>query len=148
MDKHYLTPLFQPDTVAVFAGNHEDPASQIPHARTLCAALTGQRLQGRINQQFLITVGLTGRGINQPRPFAQDNILAAAESHITDLRTDGEDPIGFRVVRHHSCMMPSAAVPCDAWCDRVIACPNGAARTVTGTGEQRAPALSRAYPVP
>jgi acetyltransferase len=48
MDKHYLTPLFQPDTIAVFAGNHEDPASQIPHARTLCAALTGQRFSGTL----------------------------------------------------------------------------------------------------
>ena len=48
MDKHYLTPLFQPDTVAVFAGNHEDPASQIPHARTLCAALTAQRFSGTL----------------------------------------------------------------------------------------------------
>ena len=48
MDKHYLTPLFQPDTIAVFAGNHEDPASQIPHARTLCAALTAQRFSGTL----------------------------------------------------------------------------------------------------
>ena len=48
MDKHYLTPLFQPDTIAVFAGNHEDPANQIPHARTLCAALTGQRFSGTL----------------------------------------------------------------------------------------------------
>lgn len=48
MDKHYLTPLFQPDTIAVFAGNHEDPDSQIAHARTLCAALTGQRFSGTL----------------------------------------------------------------------------------------------------
>lgn len=48
MDKHYLTPLFQPDTIAVFAGDHEDPDSQIPHARNLCAALTGQRFSGNL----------------------------------------------------------------------------------------------------
>ena len=46
MDKHYLTPLFQPESIAVFAGNHEDPDSQIAHARTLCAALTGPRVSG------------------------------------------------------------------------------------------------------
>ncbi|MBL8387323.1 MAG: bifunctional acetate--CoA ligase family protein/GNAT family N-acetyltransferase [Hydrogenophaga sp.] len=48
MDKHYLTPLFQPESIAVFAGNHEDPASQIPHARQLCAALTAQRFSGTL----------------------------------------------------------------------------------------------------
>ncbi len=48
MDKHYLTPLFQPESIAVFAGNHEDPDSQIAHARTLCAALTGQRFSGTL----------------------------------------------------------------------------------------------------
>lgn len=48
MDKHYLTPLFQPDSIAVFAGNHEDPASQAPYARTLCEALTGQRYTGTL----------------------------------------------------------------------------------------------------
>ena len=48
MDKHYLTPLFQPESIAVFAGNHEDPDSQIPHARALCAALTDQRFTGNL----------------------------------------------------------------------------------------------------
>jgi acetyltransferase len=48
MDKHYLTPLFQPETIAVFAGNHEDPDSQIAHARSLCAALTAQRFSGTL----------------------------------------------------------------------------------------------------
>lgn len=48
MDKHYLTPLFQPESIAVFAGNHEDPASQIPHARHLCAVLTAQRFSGSL----------------------------------------------------------------------------------------------------
>ena len=101
------------------------------------ATLTGERQQGRIDQQFLLTVGLACRGIDQPRPFAQDNVLAAAESHVADLRTDGEDLVGYRVVRHHSGMMPSAAVPCDAWCDRVIAYPNCAL-----LGPSRVPASS------
>ena len=71
-------------------------------------------------------------------------MLAATESHVADLRPDGEDLIGHRVERHHPCMVPSGAVPCDAWCDRVIAGPNGAplGPPLTGTGEQ--PARQRA----
>ncbi|MGM9424634.1 bifunctional acetate--CoA ligase family protein/GNAT family N-acetyltransferase [Hydrogenophaga sp. MI9] len=57
MDKHYLTPLFQPESIAVFAGNHEDPASQIAHARTLCAALTGQRFSGTLTFLDIHTSG-------------------------------------------------------------------------------------------
>ncbi len=47
MDKHYLTPLFQPDTIAIFAGDHEQPDAQTPQARQLCAALTAQNFKGR-----------------------------------------------------------------------------------------------------
>lgn len=47
MDKHYLTPLFQPETVAVFAGK-ETPESQTPQARTLVEALTTQRFSGNL----------------------------------------------------------------------------------------------------
>ena len=47
MDKHYLTPLFQPDTIAVFVGNHDDPDGQTAHARNLTAALTAQRFTGK-----------------------------------------------------------------------------------------------------
>lgn len=47
MDKHYLTPLFQPESIAVFAGGRE-PDQQTPHARALIEALTAQRFQGRL----------------------------------------------------------------------------------------------------
>jgi acetyltransferase len=39
MDKHYLTPLFQPETIAVFAGASDQPETQI-RRRALVEALT------------------------------------------------------------------------------------------------------------
>ena len=46
MDQHYLTPLFQPETIAVFAGKSQDPAQQTSQAKALVEALTAQRYQG------------------------------------------------------------------------------------------------------
>ena len=48
MDKHYLTPLFSPDSIAVFAGAVDDPASQTPQARALLQALRAQRFTGTL----------------------------------------------------------------------------------------------------
>jgi acetyltransferase len=39
MDKHYLTPLFAPKSVVVFAGNHEDPSGQTEYGRFLASNL-------------------------------------------------------------------------------------------------------------
>ncbi|MCU0927033.1 MAG: acetate--CoA ligase family protein, partial [Hydrogenophaga sp.] len=47
MDKHYLTPLFQPETIAVFS-NRETPERQMPQARALVEALTAQRFSGQL----------------------------------------------------------------------------------------------------
>lgn len=48
MDKHYLTPLFAPESIVVFAGTADDPASQTSQARTLHEALVAQRYSGRL----------------------------------------------------------------------------------------------------
>ena len=49
MDKHYLTPLFQPESIAVFAGSQNTEQEQrTAHARALIEALTAQRFQGRL----------------------------------------------------------------------------------------------------
>ena len=48
MDKHYLTPLFAPQTVAVFAGRDEDEGLQHPQAKALHEALRAQRFTGRL----------------------------------------------------------------------------------------------------
>lgn len=46
MDKHFLTPLFQPQSVAVFAGPVETPEQLSPAAAGLIAALKSQRFGG------------------------------------------------------------------------------------------------------
>jgi acetyltransferase len=48
MDKHYLTPLFAPESIVVFAGQADDPGAQTTHARALHAALRAQRYSGRL----------------------------------------------------------------------------------------------------
>ena len=48
MDKHYLTPLFQPENIAVFAGKGAPPEQQTTQARILFAALTAQRFSGHL----------------------------------------------------------------------------------------------------
>ena len=39
MDKHYLTPLFMPESIAVIAGKLDHPDGQTPQAVALAAAL-------------------------------------------------------------------------------------------------------------
>ena len=51
MDKHYLTPLFAPASIVVFAGQADDPDTQTPRAKILHEALRAQRYTGKI--QFL-----------------------------------------------------------------------------------------------
>jgi len=48
MDKHYLTPLFSPESVVVFAGQADDPATQTTQARALQQALRAQRFSGTL----------------------------------------------------------------------------------------------------
>ncbi len=49
MDKHYLTSLLAPQSIAVFAGRSDDPASQTAHASVLHAALRAQRYAGTLH---------------------------------------------------------------------------------------------------
>jgi acetyltransferase len=46
MDKHYLTPLFSPESIVVFAGQADDPATQTTHAKALHEALRAQHYSG------------------------------------------------------------------------------------------------------
>jgi acetyltransferase len=48
MDKHYLTPLFTPASIVVFAGPPDTPEGQSAHACALQAALRGQRFSGTL----------------------------------------------------------------------------------------------------
>jgi acetyltransferase len=51
MDKHYLTPLFTPESVVVFAGGLDEPDTQTTQAKALIEALRAQRFAGTL--QFL-----------------------------------------------------------------------------------------------
>lgn len=51
MDKHYLTSLFAPTSIAVLAGSTDSPELLTPHAVTLHAALRAQKFKGTL--QFL-----------------------------------------------------------------------------------------------
>jgi acetyltransferase len=57
MDKHYLTPLFAPASIVVFAGQTEDPASLTPHAKVLHEALRAQNYSGKIQFMDITTSG-------------------------------------------------------------------------------------------
>lgn len=48
MDKHFLTPLFSPRSIAVFAGKPGEPASQTAQAQALHHALVAQRFAGTL----------------------------------------------------------------------------------------------------
>jgi acetyltransferase len=48
MDKHFLAPLFTPNSIVVFAGTVDDVASQTPQARALHQALRAQHFAGTL----------------------------------------------------------------------------------------------------
>ncbi|WP_210547265.1 bifunctional acetate--CoA ligase family protein/GNAT family N-acetyltransferase [Rhodoferax sp. PAMC 29310] len=48
MDKHFLSPLFSPESIVVLAGNMDDPEGQTPQARALHNALVAQRYTGTL----------------------------------------------------------------------------------------------------
>lgn len=48
MDKHFLTPLFSPRSIAVLAGKPDDPAAQTAQAQALHGALVAQRFAGTL----------------------------------------------------------------------------------------------------
>ena len=60
MDKHYLTSLLAPESIAVFAGRSDDPASQTAEARMLHAALRAQRFAGKLWFLDIHTSGTLG----------------------------------------------------------------------------------------
>ena len=57
MDKHYLTPLFCPESIAVFAGQADAPETLTPQAVALHAALRAQRYTGVLRFLDINTTG-------------------------------------------------------------------------------------------
>lgn len=48
MDKHFLTPLFSPNSIAVFIGKADDPSGQTAQAQALHQAIRAQRFTGTL----------------------------------------------------------------------------------------------------
>ena len=48
MDKHYLTPLFAPQSIIVLAGDPETPDAQTPYAQALHGLLKAKRFTGTL----------------------------------------------------------------------------------------------------
>ena len=48
MDKHFLSALFSPASIVVFAGKPDEPDSQTPQAKVLHQAITAQRFSGTL----------------------------------------------------------------------------------------------------
>ena len=57
MDKHYLTPLFSPESIVVFAGQVDDPVTQTTQAKALQQALRAQRFSGTLTFVDIHTSG-------------------------------------------------------------------------------------------
>ncbi len=57
MDKHYLTPLFSPGSIVVFAGDPDKPDSQTAQARTLQASLQSGGYQGELTYLDIHSTG-------------------------------------------------------------------------------------------
>ena len=57
MDKHYLTPLFSPGSIVVFAGDPDKPDSQTPQARTLLASLQSGGYPGELTYLDIRSTG-------------------------------------------------------------------------------------------
>ena len=57
MDKHFLTPLFSPKSIVVFAGQVDDPASQTLQAQALHQSLVSQQFSGKLTFLDINTIG-------------------------------------------------------------------------------------------
>ena len=79
MDKHYLTPLFTPESVVVFAGRLDEPDTQTAQAVALIEALRAQRFTGTL--QFL-DIQTTGTLADLAQAKADLAIIALADKDI------------------------------------------------------------------
>jgi acetyltransferase len=57
MDKHYLSPLFSPDSIVVFAGKVDDPASQSSYGRSISRQINDSGFAGTVT---FLDVGMSG----------------------------------------------------------------------------------------
>lgn len=84
MDKHYLTPLFEPQSIVLFTGPQDAPEQQTPQARALLAHMATQPFKGPVVPLDVHTTGTLG-DLAQARAdlaviaLPEDEILPALE---------------------------------------------------------------------
>ena len=91
MDPHYLTPLFAPRSIVVFAGTAQADEADWPQAATLLQALKAQRFQGTL--QFVDT---------QTRGTLADLVQTKADLAIIALPND-EIPAALELAGRIAC---------------------------------------------
>jgi len=57
MDKHYLSPLFEPQSIVLFTGPQDQPEAQTPQAKALLANMQAQPFKGQVTPLDARTVG-------------------------------------------------------------------------------------------
>jgi len=60
MDKHYLTPLFSPRSIVVFAGDIDQPELQSPQAQLVAEHLQASEFQGKVSYLDIRMQGTLG----------------------------------------------------------------------------------------
>jgi hypothetical protein len=94
MDKHFLSSLFSPGSIAVFAGKPEDPESQTPQARVLHQAITAQHYTGKL---VFLDVHASGTWPTWPTPMP---IWPSLRCHPTRCRQHWRLPGASNASRH------------------------------------------------
>jgi len=79
MDKHYLTPLFSPASIVVFAGKVDDPDSQSKYGRCISEQIRGSGFEGQVT--FLDT-GMSGTLGELAHSRADLAVIALAEEEL------------------------------------------------------------------
>ncbi|MDR2154517.1 MAG: bifunctional acetate--CoA ligase family protein/GNAT family N-acetyltransferase [Burkholderiaceae bacterium] len=79
MDKHYLTPLFEPASIILFTGPQNQPDKQTPQARALLAYLQAQTFKGRITP---LDTGTTGTLADLAQSQADLAVIALPDDEI------------------------------------------------------------------
>ena len=80
MDKHYLTPLFSPESIVVFAGQVDDPLTQTTQAKALQQALRAQRFSGTLT---FVDIHTSGTLADLAQTRADLAIIALAPGEVT-----------------------------------------------------------------
>jgi acetyltransferase len=111
MDKHYLTPLFLPESIVVFAGDPDAPDSQTPYARAMLAEWQRNGYAGTVTY---LDIHMTGTLADLAHSRADLAIIALPHDQIA-----GALEVAGRV-RCRAALVLSSSVTADT-CDELLA---------------------------